>query len=263
MPRAGAPKRVLHLRRNRIVRPVEISNELAADLSTIAIKAFRRVNKSKADDREYINEKELWIDGTAPLVAQQAIMHFLEETEFGIPPPIFRKLVKPGNPLAKSIQKLIERLPGDDSAPFADMRSLYCYGNAESDGLDDDDDSADDREDIWETQFGPAAVKTVLEQWLSLMEELHKQAGKGRSPISVQLGFVRTLAAYWTDQLKAPLGSSRNDAFSPKSGGRAAQHAQRGLFAQFVYKVVEGIPADFGSNLEWDTAIREISEKKG
>jgi hypothetical protein len=264
MPRAGAPKRALHLRRNRVVPRRTISNKLAADISAIAKQAFLRANQSRKEDLEFITEKELWIEGTAPLVAQNAIIHFMEEAEFEIPPPEFRELVKADSPLAKSIQKLIERLPGDDSAPFADMRSLYCYGVAESDGLDDDDESADGREDIWDTRFGPAAVKAVLVQWLHLMGALHRQAGKGRSPASAQFGFVGTLAAYWTDELKVPFGSSRNEMMaSQRLGGHLGRHGQWGPFSEFVHKAAEGIPEKFGKHLIWDTAIREVSEKKG
>jgi hypothetical protein len=261
MPKAGASDRALHLRRNRIVPRVKISNELAADLSAIATKAFLRVNTSRKGDDEYLTEQQIMIHATVPLVAEQAIRHFLEERAFEIPLPKLRALVKADGRLANSIRKLYERLPGDEAPPFAQMRSLYCYGNAESDGLDDD--SVDDREDVWDTRFGPAAVRTALARWLNLIEELHSQTGKGRSPVSAQFGFVRTLAAYWTDTLKAPLGSSRNETNSPKPGGRVDQHGQRGLFAQFVYKVAEGILEEFGGKLEWDTAIREISEKKG
>jgi hypothetical protein len=260
MPKAGAANRALHLRRNRIVPRVKISDELAADLGAIATKAFLGVNEPRKGDDEYMTEQEIFIHGTASLAAEKAINHFLEERAFEIPLPELRELVKTHGSLAKLVRKLHERLPEEEVPPFAQMRSLYCYGNAESDGLDDE--SADDREDVWDTRFGPAAVKTVLALWLNLIEQLQSQTGRGRSPVSAQFGFVRTLAAYWTDTLKAPLGSSRNEANSPKPGGRVDQHGQRGLFAQFVYKVAEGIPEELGGK-EWDTAIREISEKKG
>jgi len=215
---------------------------------------------------------------------------FIGKTDFEIPLLKLQKLVEPDSRLAKSIRRLIERLPRDESAPFAQMRSLYCYGDTESEGLDGDDPKeqippgeesttflqmpsdgansgwpnclAEQRKFIWETRLSTPAVKTVLAQWLILLGEIHKRAGKGRSPISVQFGFVRTLAAYWTFELKAPFGSSRNAESSPKPGGGRDEWGQRGLFAQFVHKVAEGIPGKFAKHLNWDAALREVCEKK-
>jgi hypothetical protein len=399
MPKPGAPKRALHLRRHRIVPSIRISDELAADIGAIAFKAFLREHEPRKDDDTYLPEQDIFIHTTASLAAEKAINHFLEEKgyevplpklreltkadsrlansvrkllehlpedgsapfaqmralycygksaperlddpkdeledvwktrlsaaavkavlaqwlslmeelhkqvsagrspaslaaleegEFKIPLPKLQELTEPDSRLAKSIRRMIERLPEDEIAPFAQMRSLYCYGDAESEGLDSDDpeeqilpgeesapfaqmhpDSAnsggpacleDQRKIIWETRLSAAAVKTSLAQWLILLGELHKQTGTGRSPISVQFGFVRTLAAYWTDTLKAPLSLSRTATQSPRLGGRLGDNGQRGPFAQFVYKAAEGIPEEFGRHSEWDAAIRETSEKKG
>jgi hypothetical protein len=234
-------KKNSRVQHRRIIPRIKISNELAKELGDIATKAFRRANRSKNSEDQI--EREILIDPAASLAAENAINHFLSEKAFEILPPEFRELVKPGSSLAKSIRTLVETLPEDESAPFTQMRSLHCYGDAESDGLS----SAQHRlEDVWQTQLSASAVKMVLERWLSLMEELHQQAGKGRSQVFVQFGFVRALAAFWTDELRSPLGSS---------------HGRRGLFAQFVHKAAEGIPQEFARGSRWDHAIREISEK--
>ena len=78
-------------------------------------------------------------------------------------------------------------------------------------------------------------------------------------PLRQQIDFVRELANWWRQEVKADitasLGSSRADYKTPQP-----KKSQRGLFAQFIQTAAEGIPGNEG--LSWDRAIRRISEEK-
>ena len=153
---------------------------------------------------------------------------------------------------------LLVRLPNGAAPPLAQMRNLYCYGDAELNG-NNSRDTPDElaakklREDRWAAQYSARAVRSALEQWKTLFLELKDLAGNRKPPITAEKNFVKALSSYWKGELGARLGSSRHDNGGP--------NGQQGLFAKFVRKAAEGIPEGFGIP-SWDHAIREISEDK-
>jgi len=195
---------------------------------------------------------------SAGQTVENAINHFLSQRGFEIPIAEFRDTVNPRGYLATAIKKLLKQLPSEeDTVPFTHMRRLYCYGDADSEGLDVD---RRNRETLWTFKLSPSALAESLRQWLELLSELHETAGKGRPPITAQKDFVLELAEWWKREVladeKARLGSSRATHSAPK----APLKGQRGRFATFVQTAARGIPGKRYSN--WDHAIREISEKK-
>lgn len=243
---AGSKKSTIPVRHVRKIPRVSISKKLANELGDIAVRAARRQSRKRWDE-----DTEIYIHATAALAAEKAISDFVSQISHEIPLPEFRAMVGPNGKLVKSIKNLNKHLASENAPPFEQMRSLYCFGDPESDGLSV---RSGKHEKIWRNQFSPNVVKAALKNWLKLMDQLHKRMGRGRSPSSAQADFVRQLAGYWKEDLKAPLGSSRSVDFG-----------QTGLFAEFVFAAAAGIPkkGPGSSRLKWDHVIREISEEKG
>jgi hypothetical protein len=244
---------------------VKIERALAEQIDQIVSRAQKRNKLSEGEDSEMLAA------AFAVTRVETAIGHFVSEKAYEVDLHSFREKLSASNraSVAWAINNLISLLNGGDNVPpFAQMRALYCYGDPASNGNETTDSGnilaeQQEREDQWDERLSVDVLRESLGRWLALVNELRDQAGKGRSPVAARLSFVRTLASYWTAELKAPLGSSRNEAKSIKPGGRPNQHGQRGLFAQFVHKAAEGIPTEFRRGEEnWDYAIREISEKK-
>jgi hypothetical protein len=243
---AGPKKSTTPVRHVRKIPRISISNKLANELGDIAVRAARRQSRKRWNE-----ETEIYIHATAALTVEKAISDFVSQMSYEIPLPEFRAMVGPNGKLAKSIKELNKHLASEKAPPFEQMRSLYCFGDPESDGLSVRNVK---HEKTWRNQFNPNVVKAALEIWLNLLGQLHKRMGRGRSPNSAQADFVRQLAGYWKEDLKAPLGSSRS-----------ADYGQTGLFAEFVFAAARGIPEKGArsSRLKWDHVIREISEEKG
>jgi hypothetical protein len=244
---------------------VKIDRALAEQIDQIVSRAQKTNKLSEGEDSEILAA------AFAVTRVETAIGHFVSEKAHEIDLPSFREMVSVGNraSVARAMNNLVDLLNGGDNVPpFAQMRALYCYGDPASNGNESTDSNKilaeqQEREDQWDERLSVDVLRESLGRWLALVNELREYAGKARSPVAARLSFVRSLASYWTEELKAPLGSSRNETKSVKPGGKANQHGQRGLFAQFVHKAAEGIPQEFRRGEEnWDHAIREISEKK-
>jgi hypothetical protein len=260
MPKKARPvknvKRITHVLPSAMIIPnIELSNELSNELTELAATAEQRLKKQKTN-----GELELVAVIMAPTRVTTAIAWFVSAKHHHVSLPDFRDEIDSKNKasLAAAVDILLDRLPGDAKPPLAQMRSLYCYGDAESNGINSRD-TAEEltaknlREDRWAAQHSARAVRSALEQWKTLFLELKDLAGNSKPPITAEKSFVKALASYWKDELGARLGSSRHD-----NGG---QNGQQGLFAKFVRKAAEGIPKEFGIP-SWDHAIREISEDK-
>jgi hypothetical protein len=260
MPRSIKKSRLRHTR--KVVR-IELSDELVAEIDSIVTKAFRQACKSERGEGKVACEQfedELFKTSLAPLKVQQAITNFVGHTAYAIPAPVFRKLVSPKSRLVKAIATLVDELPRDGEPPIEQMRALFCFGDAELDGLDAE---VEKLEVIWDQKYSSSIITAALHQWLELLETLHQQADKGAPPITAQLELVEELAAFWTGTLGVPLGSSRNEISPRPGGGDIGEWGQRGLFAQFVHAAAKGIPKQIlKRDLNWDHAIREISERK-
>jgi hypothetical protein len=237
----------------------KISDDLADALGEIAVSAARRrdSNPIQRDD-----EAADFLRATAGLTVDNAINRYLNQVAYEVPLPEFRKAVGPKGKLASAITALRDLLPkysagetDEGVIPLDQMRALFCYGQQDSDGLDADDFK---KENMWAHQLGPAAMVAHLGTWLELLGRLYKNAGKGPPPIAAKRDFVRELGGWWREIVKddaaATIGSSRAEKFDGGWDG------ERGLFASFVKKAVEGIPG--GGDLSWDQAIRDISEEK-
>ena len=271
-----------HVHHVRITPDVKISRELADKLHRIAFSAYKRSHKGLAG--EDLDEKEVWIHTATTLAVEQAIAHYISEKYHEIPPPDFRQAVKTEgrgeSAIAKAVKKLQDAiqglqgvLPKEDPLeltqalnppPFEQMRALYCYDDTESDGLDNDGDEAEKREDLWDIRFSPAAVQETLKLWLNLMETLHRRAGMGAAPASAKVDFVHELAKFWTTDIGGRLVNSRTQP-SYKEGAKGFKegslHGQQGLFAEFVRAAAKGIPPDF-PRTAWDAPIRRVTERK-
>lgn len=249
-------KRITHvLPSARIIPNIELSDELSNELIELAATAEQRLKKQKTN-----GELESAAVIMAPTRVTTAIAWFVSAKHYQVSLPDFRDKIDSKNKasLAAAVDILLDCLPGDAKPPLAQMRSLYCYGDAESNG-NNSSDTPDElaakniRENRWAAQYSARAVRSALEQWKTLFVELKDQAGNSKPPIAAEKNFVKGLASYWQNELGARLGSSRHD-----NGG---QNGQQGLFAKFVRKAAEGIPKEFKIP-SWDHAIREISENK-
>lgn len=248
--KTGAKAPIRHIRK---IPRLKIPSDLAGVLGDIAVRAAT-LRKNRPLDSE--SEAAIFLHGTAGLQVENAINHFLSQRAYELPLAELRKKTAPSSDLVASINSILGQLAAEDIPPFEQMRALYCYGDPDSDGLDTDERK---KESIWDRQLSPSALAASLRQWLELLGELYKRAGKGRQPITAQIDFVRELANWWRQEVKADvtasLGSSRADYTTPQP-----QKSQRGLFAQFIQTAAEGIPGNEG--LSWDRAIRQISEEK-
>jgi hypothetical protein len=254
-----------HLRHIRKVARIELPDELVAEIDAIVMKALsaKRTSQGKRGQAPVEqSDAELFKTSFAPVIVQQAITNFIGNNEYAIPPPVFRKLVAPKSRLVKALDSLIKRLPTDGEPPIEQMRALFCFGDAELDGLDAENEKL---EAVWDNKYSSSVIRAALQQWLDLLGRLHRQVGKGAPPNTAQLEFVEELAAFWTGTIGAVLGSSRNENSPKPGGGNVGETGQRGLFAQFVHAAAKGIPKEFlkQGRLSWDHTIREISEKKG
>lgn len=135
------------------------------------------------------------------------------------------------------------------------MRRLFCYGDPEANGLEEKGQEEIDRqfklEDEWDARLSPEVIRTALNTWLGLMNDLSQWAGRGKSPITAEIQFVVSLAAYWTDELTAYLSDSRGETAGDKT------NRQKGNFADFVRAAAEVIPPTYRPGDRWDHAIRE------
>jgi hypothetical protein len=235
-----------------MIKRIKISN---GELGEQAVQAASRRKLPPIDPED---EAAILLYASAGLTVENAINHFLSQKGSEIPLPEYRRAVQHKGDLATAIRELLKQLPSAEGAiPFEQMQRLYCYDDPDSEGLDID---ASKRETLWNFKFSPTAVRETLTQWLKLLGELNERAGKGRPPITAQKDFVRELADWWRREVladaSASLGSSRADHVPPKRSVKS----QRGLFATFVQTAATGIPGN--QYLNWDQAIREISEEK-
>jgi hypothetical protein len=238
-----------------IIPDIELSSRLSDELTDMAATAKQRSEKQPSK-----GEPESFAVIMAPVRVQTAIAWFVAQKHYQVSLPDFRDEINSEikTSLAAAVDTLLDRLPGGAKPPLAQMRSLFCYGDAESNG-NNSSDTPDElaaknlREDRWAAQYSARAVRSALEQWKTLFLELKDPAGNSKPPIAAEKNFVKGLASYWKNELGARLGSSRHD-----NGG---QNGQQGLFAKFVRKAAEGIPKEFKIP-SWDHAIREISENK-
>jgi hypothetical protein len=192
----------------------------------------------------------------APVRVGSAVAWYVSDKEYEMRLPAFRREINRKNKksLPFAIQTLLDRLPRDAIPPIAQLKSLYCYGDAETNGLRAADTPAEtaekqQREDRWDARLSAQVLRSALQEWLNLFDELTKQVGTGRTPVTLKRRFVHTLASYWTEELELPLGDSR---------AGIHRDGQDGYFARFVLKAAEGIPEPYKPNDEWDHAIREV-----
>jgi hypothetical protein len=82
----------------------------------------------------------------APVRAQAAAEHYVSEKAFQTSLPEFRRMISGKN--KASLRHAVEQLKGHLATgavpPFAQMRSAYCYGDPNFNGLETDDDATHD-----------------------------------------------------------------------------------------------------------------------
>lgn len=185
--------------------------------------------------------------------ARSAAQFYVSEKAFESALPAFRKMLRDGE-LRKAMDTLRENLGTDAEVPFAQMRSLFCYGDPQSNGLQDaipkEVKQHQEREDLWDAKFSTERFRELLEQWQTLMDELHGLTGVGRTPILAERGFVSALASYWASELECEVANAGQYAYSPE-----AKQARN--FVSFVHTAAEIIPEEYRPST-WDHAIRAV-----
>jgi hypothetical protein len=229
----------------RIIPRLTVSDDLGNRLTELALTAYRRSHRNA--------DQEPLAVIIAPVKACSAAQFYVSEKEFETDLPTFRKALRDGE-LRKAINTLRDNLKSDALPPFAQMRSLFCYGNANSNGLEDvssqEITQRQEREDLWDAKFSAARLEELLGQWQLLMDEIHRRTGAGRTPITAECTFVRALATYWTDELGCKVDGAGVSAYS-------AEAKQARDFVSFVRSAAEIIPEAYRQPT-WDHAIRAV-----
>jgi hypothetical protein len=174
----------------RIIPKLTVSEDLKSRLTEMASKAYRRMHGDF--------DMETFAVSMAPIRAQSAAQHYVSEKEFEMELPTFRRVLRDGD-LRKAIDALSGVLGSDTLPPFAQMRSLFCYGDPCSNDLEDASSEQTKqrqrREDLWDPKFSAARLGELLGQWQSLMNELRRLAGSGRTPIVAKCTFCTCAGA--------------------------------------------------------------------
>lgn len=244
----------------RIIPRLKLTDEQLERITAIALRGYR--GGCKTDD---IVDAELGMPMDVMLCGtkvEQAAAWYVSDRHYQMDLPRFRDLVSGSagedGRLKRAIDELSELLGSDARPPFAQMKSLYCYGDAGATDLDGNPSREEyerrcSREDEWDAEYSAAKVKRALEVWQGLMNQLVGSVPAGRPPLEAERQFVGTLASCWTRDLGAKLTNSRNQNYSDE-GSRSGQ---QGLFVEFVYAAAEVIPAEYRP-AKWDNAIRSV-----
>ena len=206
----------------------------------------------------------------APVRAVVAAELYVSSKEFETKLPRFREMLKAGL-RADGLDDLLEAFCISEDAvsdaipPFPQMRSLFCYGDPNSNGLEETANPQRlsqqfEREDFWSAALSPKRqlenpelLPNALTHWRLLIADLHAATGKGRTPIEAEFNFVDSLLSYWTVELGCSVYSSR-------SCSTSHTNQQKGLFPNFVRIAVELIPAAYQPTAAWDYVIRKAIE---
>lgn len=234
-----------------IIPRIVLPEEVKVRLTEMALKAYRRY--CDYDD----SDTEPFAVTMAPVRVQSAVANCVSQKEFEMKLPAFRKALHGGD-LRRAINTLGRVLVSDTQPPFPQMRALFCFGDPNSNGLENGSSEQikqrHAREDLWDTKFSAASLGELIERWQSLMNELHEAAGAGRSKIIAERNFVRALATYWKEEIGCNLYSARSHTYFEKR----VKAKQTGAFANFVRAAVEIIPTNYQPAAAWDHAIREV-----
>jgi hypothetical protein len=249
----------------RFMPTLEVDRKLATALIEIVDLALTQngtperamaKNVKPEDNFGQPGNREISPHALAPSRARRAAEFYVSSKGNETPLPVFRQMLdqqKKGS-LAAVAAQLLALLKNDIQPPFAQMRDLFLSSDPAKNGFDKSP-NADEREGIWRAQYSSEVMKSHLTQWLGLTDELFEMSGggkktAGRSTIDAQINFVSWLADYWNRELDLPLLSGRGVATDGDT------HGQQGLFADFVRKAAEIIPANQRPP-SWDHAIRE------
>ena len=229
----------------RIIPKLTVSEDLKNDLTKIASEAYRYRHGD-------FDTKPIAVI-MAPVAARCAAEHYVSEKEFETDLPTFRNELRYGG-LRKAIDTLRSGLRSDTLPPFNQMRSLFCYGDPNSNGLEDGSSEQikqrQEREDLWDAKFSAARLGEFLEQWQLLMDELHRRTGEGRTPVMAERQFVSALAMYWTRELACKIAGAGASSYSVEA-------KQARAFAKFVRAAAKIIPKEYQPHA-WSHAIRAI-----
>ena len=136
----------------------------------------------------------------APVRAVVAAELYVSSKEFETKLPRFREMLKAGL-RADGLDDLLEAFCISEDAvsdaipPFPQMRSLFCYGDPNSNGLEETANPQRlsqqfEREDFWSAALSPKRqpenpelLPNALTDWRLLIADLHAATGKGRTPI--------------------------------------------------------------------------------
>jgi len=166
----------------RIIPRLSVLSATADQLTALAARVFAGEHRGDRDEEPFAVIM-------APVRAQAAAEHYVSEKAFQTSLPEFRRMISGKN--KASLRHAVEQLKGHLATgavpPFAQMRSAYCYGDPNFNGLETDDDATHElqlrNETLWDFRYGPEALGRTLQLWLDLMTRLEADAGK-RSPRS-------------------------------------------------------------------------------
>jgi hypothetical protein len=250
MPTSG--QRLTHASPSASIIPnLPVGEDVAARIRQLVFRSLGVGRKDEAQD--------------AVAAARSAAAWYVNAKVYDVGMPGFRRMILPAKGgLRDAVQALMDKLPSTSApVPFAQLRSLFCYGDPEANGNEEEpfeDLTADQRqhalkeqfarEDEWDQKFQPIVVKRALEQWLSLMDELSDHIPPTKVPKSAELNFVSGLHSFWTKRLNLPAENTRTNG------------VQSGAFADFVRIAAEIIPADVVPDRQenWDHQLRQVLE---
>jgi hypothetical protein len=201
----------------------------------------------------------------AVCAAQNAAAWYVNARYYETQLPVLRRMILSGKGgLRDAVQALLDLLPTTSApVPFAQIRSLFCYGDPSANGNEQEPfegmgkeerkavlAAMFEREDTWNQKFGPEVIRPALERWLTLMNDLGEWVPPTKAMKMAEMSFVSSLHSFWALELCLVAENTRTNG------------KQAGAFADFVRAAAEIIPQSNvpGRQQNWDHQLRRVLE---
>jgi hypothetical protein len=247
--------------------------QLAAAIATIATKAAKRLPNCSVG----------FLSHDLTVSAVRAAERFLQVKKFRLERDQYRHQLKSLKGSVEALQRVTQAwraeaakfdrtVTNDDSAPFRQLRSIYCYGdpnrtqprNETQQELDEDT----EREREWEHDVGPQFLREILEDLDKTMSDLERGLSQYPGllatatesmkvphtlPDFAKDDFVDALARGWLEGTGKIPGDTRDP---------SSKNEQRGPFGRYVEAIAKALltapfvtPPRGGWN--WNSSIRK------